>query len=181
VPASPGRCSLPPLSLWPQHRVPSLCLPPPPTPVSLTLLQTMRGICRLQWLVPRSTSCQKLPKFISLSLCLAFTWPGLWQAFPFGVLMLPGTVCFIEVPLSTSFFIFSSNHLSTIHFGCFSCSLKILFLFPLNTCPLATCGGVCKDLYTYYHTSSIRHVYLHVFVFLYIHLNINIPTTAYDA
>jgi hypothetical protein len=79
--------------------------------------------------MPRSASRQKLPKFILLSLHLAFTWPGLWQAFPFGVLMLPGTVHFIEVPLSTSFFIFFFK--SLVHNSDILVALQKSFFFFL--------------------------------------------------
>jgi hypothetical protein len=79
----------------------------PPTPVSPMLLQTMRGIRQLQWPTPCSTSRRKLYKFISLSLCLAFIWPGLWQAFPFGVLMLPSAVALCRsAPLHLLFIFF---------------------------------------------------------------------------
>jgi hypothetical protein len=88
VPASPdtppGRCSPPPSSRQTQCRVPSLRLPPPPTPVSLTLLRTMRGTRRLRRHTPRSASRRKLLKLYFAPLRLAFTWPGPRQAFPSG-------------------------------------------------------------------------------------------------
>jgi hypothetical protein len=62
--------------------------------------------------------------------------------------MLPGAVHFVEVPLPTSFHFSFLQITCPIYFGCFSHSLEILFLFfLLSTCPLATCGGVCKELY----------------------------------
>jgi hypothetical protein len=91
-----------------------------------------------------------------------------WTAasFPFRVLMLPSAVHFVEVPLPTSFYFFSFLQITCpICFGCFSCSLKILFLFLLSTSPLVTCGEYVRN-YIYYHALSIRDACLCMFVFL---------------
>jgi hypothetical protein len=137
VPASPGtlpgRCSPPPSSLRTQCQVPLLRLLPPPTPVSLMLLWTMRGTCQLQRHVPHSASCQKLLNFILLSLHLAFTWPSpgldcsklsLWD---FDATRC-SALCRSAPPHLLSIFSFLQiTH--PICFGHFSYSLEILFLF----------------------------------------------------
>jgi hypothetical protein len=110
----PGRCSPPPSSWQTQCRVPSLHLLPPPTPVSLMLLRTMRGTCRLRQHVPCSTSRQKLLNFISLS--SAWPSPGL----DCDKLSLRGfdatrcsALCRSAPPHLLSFFL-SSNHSSNL-------------------------------------------------------------------
>jgi hypothetical protein len=155
VPASPdtppGRCSLPPLSRQTQCQVPSLHLPPPPTPVSLTLLWTMRGTRQFRWHTPHSASRQKLLNFI----LLPSAWPS--PGLDCSKLSLRGfdatrcsALCRSAPPHTLStFFLFFFKSLVQFISDVLVTPLKSFSLFSLNTCPLGTCGGVCKESYIF--------------------------------
>jgi hypothetical protein len=61
--------------------------------------------------------------------------------------MLPSAVRFVEVPLSTSFYFFLQITRPQFVSDILVAPLKSFSFFLLSTCPLATCGGVCKELY----------------------------------
>jgi hypothetical protein len=81
-----------------------------------------------------------LTLFCSPPLGLHLAWTA--ASFPFGVLMLPGAVRFVEVPLPT-FFHFSFLQIThPIYFGHFSHSLEILFpFFSFKYMPLSNMWG----------------------------------------